>query len=922
MISTFAMINPLYRAFLSQLGHVVVERMTGGAGARRAGFPCDVGDITVGWLDTALAARYPGTRAASVDTSLFGEDMGNSSRMVRLTLDYAQNPHSLPGQMVLKMSKAETGSRVAFAAPRMLEMEARFFETLEPELRPDERLAEHLTFPRSFAARYRNEGGNFYVLMEDLALRNGGAGVRFRHETQPYTTMEEAEVAVRALAAFHARYWGSARLTGDGDLSWIIHQRSGLLSANVRFMGFSWKKFVGRLAHRLPPDVLARGDLLVPVSQRVHDAMAAGGSFGGYGDGEGAPDTVVHGDFHLENAFFHPDEGAEVRGPMGIYDLQMMRVGKGAIDLACLIAGSVDVERLGSLTTERSLVETYVTAVNEGLAAGAGGDASREYGFDAAWHDYKLGVALHFVWNVSAAVALPFDTEAHLDYDEYATRLCKALDRTDGINYALGVLGDLVDTEGRSPTPPWGAPPRVPALHRRADGESPGRADGVVFHDPRFTRRPTGSLGRLKYEAKHAFFRRMVEKSGHHGQKMTIEPRVLEESHSMDWAEGTPGEDAAFDSYYLSAFSDDCDAAPDFALRWGRRLKPEAGEVWCVIRVPGEGLLVWGDGGDALPHPNTSCHVVSDGPGAVVAQAPGATSTLRLDLVEPMRRWTSSFRGTLLNRTRGVNVPVEFDLEWTALSPDFSFGSDLDSGLTAAALAAEPASKGFFDELKASHQEHFEQFGAITGTLKVAGKSYVVRARGMRDRAWGARDWGYMQAYSSNYFRFADRHLNFTFASLPTITNHRSGFVHIPASASTSTSTSTPSPENVVRGLGTCEPITHVSADFWDLLGPAPTAPPGDFTVAVRAGGVVYTIRVTVADGNTVGFQLGSGAMYVNFRFARFEVAWVDPVTKEPRTADGAGVSEFGYRVAGYQPYRFEGATARPALMAVESGSP
>lgn len=905
--------NPLYKSFALQLGHILTERITRGAGPRRAGFLFEEEDLTPAWLDGALAVRYPGTQTTSVSRRRFGDDMGNSSRMFRLTVSYRRNPHDLPARMVLKMSKAETGSRVAFAAPRMLEMEARFFETLEPELRQDERLGRYLTFPQSFAAKYRQAGGNFYVLMEDLALRDGGAGVRFRGERTPLATWEEAEAAVRALAALHAKYWGSPRLTGDGDLSWIIHQRSPLLSSNVRFMGLAWKKFIRRLTGWLPPDLLARGELLVPVSQRVHDALAAGGSFGGFGDGHGAPDTVVHGDFHLENNFYRRQPGSEVSGPTGSYDLQMMRVGKGAIDLACLIAGSVDVERLGA-DAERSLVETYVAAVNEGLAAGAGGDPSRPYESRAAWHDYKLGVALHVVWNVSAALALPFDTVAQNDYNAYVTRLCWALDRTDGINYAMGVLGDIPDAAGRSATPPWGRPPAMPPVHRRTDGESPGPEAGVTFHAPRFSRPPTGRLGGLKLDAKRAFYRRMVAQSAHHGQEMVLDPAALEEAHDLGWAASTPAEDAAFDSYYLSAFSDDFEAGPHLALRWGRRLHAEAGEIWCVIRAPGQGLLVWGDGADTAPHPNTRCHVDRSGPRGVVARA--GANTLRLDCHEPLQRWTSSGRSTLLNRSTGKPVEVTFDLEWTALSPSFSFGSDLDPGLTAAALAAEPASKAFFDELKASHQEHFEQFGAVRGTLEVAGQSYEVQARGMRDRAWGARDWGYMQAYSSNYFTFGDRHLNFTFASLPTMTNHRSGFVHLPGSASLSC----PDGSNAAD-LGTCQPLTQVSADYWDLLGPAPSAPPRDFTVAVRAGGVLYTIRVQVPAGNTVGFDMGPGAMYSNFRFARFEVAWVDPHTGEPRTADGVGASEFGYRVAGYRPYRFAGATARPALQAVSRRS-
>lgn len=866
---------------------------------KRAGFPCTDSDITAQWLSAALEPRYPGTKAATVRTEPFGDDMGNSSRMYRLTLDYARNPHELPPRMVLKMAKAETISRVAFAAPRMLEMEARFFAELEPEITQDERLAERLGVPRGFAARYRHQGGNFFVLMEDLSDRNGGEGVRFRREREPLATWAEAEAGVRALAAFHARFWGSPRLAPRGDLSWIIHQRSPLLSTNVPFMRLGWPRFIKRIGDRIPADVRQRGALLVPISQRIHDALASGGSFGGFGGGGGAPDTVVHGDFHLENAYFSPAVDAETTDPWGIYDLQMMRIGKGAIDLACLVAGSVDIEALGGGEAERALVQTYVDAVREAVHTGAGGTWAPGYERDAAWHDYKLGVALHLVWNASAALALPFDTEAHHDYDEYIARICQSLDRNDGINYALGVLGDTTDAEGRSPTPPWGAPPNLPPVKRQRPGEAPGHDQGLTFHEPRFTDRPAGRLGAVRHGAKRAGLRWLVRRNAHHGQGLSVDAAALEEAHSLQWAEGTPSAEVAFDSYYLSAFSADYEAGPHLALRWGRRLRPSTGEIWCALWVPDEGMLWWGDGGDTARHPHVTCPVMEDGPRAVVARS--GANTFRLAMDEPMQRWTADGRAKLWSPKRGEAVDAEIDLTWTALSAPFSFGSDLDPGLTADALAVEPLSKAFFDELKASHQEHFEQFGAVTGTIRVAGMDHPIQARGMRDRAWGARDWGYMQAYSANYFRAGDRHLNFTYASLPTMTNHRSGFVHIPNS----------------RGLGSCFPVTQVSADFWDLLGPTSGVPPRDFTVAVRAGGVLYTIRVVISAGRTVGFDMGPGAMFVNLRFARCEVAWVDPVTSEPRSADGVGISEFGHRVAGYRPYRFEGATARPALQSM-----
>ena len=56
----------------------------------------------------------------------------------------------------------------------------------------------------------------------------------------------------------------------------------------------------------------------------------------------------------------------------------------------------------------------------------------------------------------------------------------------------------------------------------------------------------------------------------------------------------------------------------------------------------------------------------------------------------------------------------------------------------------------FLQRTPSLHQEHYEQFGVTDGFLKLRPQSKVVvgeqsiHACGMRDRAWGIRDWAYL----------------------------------------------------------------------------------------------------------------------------------------------------------------------------------
>merc|ERR1711871_425371 len=102
----------------------------------------------------------------------------------------------------------------------------------------------------------------------------------------------------------------------------------------------------------------------------------------------------------------------------------------------------------------------------------------------------------------------------------------------------------------------------------------------------------------------------------------------------------------------------------------------------------------------------------------------------------------------------------------------------------------EPWSRNFFKELLASHQEHYEQFGVTDGVLKLRPQSkdsgwrtIPIHACGMRDRAWGIRDWAYLSRYCTMYLWARDTqsgelwHFNISLVALPTMTHLRTGSV-------------------------------------------------------------------------------------------------------------------------------------------------
>ena len=84
-----------------------------------------------------------------------------------------------------------------------------------------------------------------------------------------------------------------------------------------------------------------------------------------------------------------------------------------------------------------------------------------------------------------------------------------------------------------------------------------------------------------------------------------------------------------------------------------------------------------------------------------------------------------------------------FRAEYTSNIPHFDFDSEMDSWTVARAMSREPWSKEYFDRLKAAHQNHYEQFGDVKGTIEVDDEEvHDLDVQVMKDHTHGSiRDW-------------------------------------------------------------------------------------------------------------------------------------------------------------------------------------
>jgi hypothetical protein len=191
----------------------------------------------------------------------------------------------------------------------------------------------------------------------------------------------DARSVVSALAAVHARWWG----TTDTD------SLSRLPPDDNRSFQACWAAYPSTVARHLGPDLLTKpfiafGDFLASHQSAVFGSLLNRG-----------PLTCLHRDLHIDNVMFRRSHGPEV--PV-LIDWQMAGPGPGAYDLAYLMISSMPPAL--RRRTEREIVAFYhAELVSHGVSG---------YPANACWQDYLRSFIGKLWLTVVATVAFDKST--------------------------------------------------------------------------------------------------------------------------------------------------------------------------------------------------------------------------------------------------------------------------------------------------------------------------------------------------------------------------------------------------------------------------------------------------------------------------------------------------------------------------------
>ncbi|MCV7378054.1 phosphotransferase [Mycobacterium alsense] len=320
-----------------------VGRVTADAVVRgRLGLPRTVDDIDARVLSKVMGATVRSVRVLS-------RDAGTSSR-ARLVLTGKDVPESV----FVKVAAQTAATRLMGELGRLGHTEVRFYSQLAPQLNG---------VPLAYGAAFDAWTGRYLLVLEDLPAET----CEFPDTLHPISP-DQASLVIESLADLHACFWGRLPRAGRGPLGWLYTPSGDVTSL---LTGALMRTSIKRLADRAgtPAAISFDKGRFIADNYRAVAALI-----------DRPPHTVMHGDAHPGNMYFHG-------GKAGLLDWQAVRRGHPSRELAYTLITSLTTE--DRRETQRELLDDYRRA----LAAAGGPDLDR----DDLWLRYRQGALYAYV---------------------------------------------------------------------------------------------------------------------------------------------------------------------------------------------------------------------------------------------------------------------------------------------------------------------------------------------------------------------------------------------------------------------------------------------------------------------------------------------------------------------------------------------
>lgn len=333
-----------------------------------AGSPLHPGELTPEWLTSTL--RIDGciknARVVSLTREVIGEGVGFMGQIARLTPTYDQLEDGAPRTLIGKFSAADEAARELAAMYGLYLCEFNVYRHLMPDVA--------VRTPRCYFNSISADAKTFLLLLEDL-----GASGRMGDQVKG-CSLDEARLAVREVARLHALWWDNPRLA---ELNWLPLGTDLWRFLLTDVYPGGWQNCLDMFGHFMSPAQRAAAPTLNERALRAMDANA------------GAPLTILHGDYRLDNMFFGVPDGEY---EFAAIDWQIATKGWGIYDVAYFL--SLNLEPSLRREQEMDLLREYHATLNEHFTRGD------VYAWDTCRADYVRSIGLMFTGAFANATSL------------------------------------------------------------------------------------------------------------------------------------------------------------------------------------------------------------------------------------------------------------------------------------------------------------------------------------------------------------------------------------------------------------------------------------------------------------------------------------------------------------------------------------
>ncbi|MEY8018697.1 phosphotransferase [Mycobacterium servetii] len=298
---------------------------------------------TVDDIDATVLSRVMGATVRSV--RILSSNAGTSSR-ARLVLTGTDVPESV----FVKIGAKSAATRLMGELGRLGHTEVRFYRELAPQVNGA---------PYCYGAAFDGWTGRYLLVLEDLPAES----YEFPDTLHPIST-DQAALIVDLLADLHATFYNRLPRDGRGPLGWLYTPSGDVTSL-----------LTGSLMHASMQRLAGRTDIPVERGRFIADNYRAVAALI-----DTPPHTVMHGDAHPGNMYFHG-------GKAGLLDWQAVRRGHPGRELAYTLITSLTPE--DRRAAQRELLDDY----RRGLAAAGGPGLDR----DELWLRYRQGALYAYV---------------------------------------------------------------------------------------------------------------------------------------------------------------------------------------------------------------------------------------------------------------------------------------------------------------------------------------------------------------------------------------------------------------------------------------------------------------------------------------------------------------------------------------------